>query len=48
MSVHAYCKKKGIKTPQIIYNKIAMNRMGKVKWREVEKKVKLKQVFYED
>lgn len=45
MSVHAYCKKKGIKSPQIVYNRIYM---GKMKWREIERTVKVKEVFYEE
>lgn len=48
ISVSKYCKLKGIKSPQIVYNKIAMNKLKKeVDWREVEIKVKRKEMFYD-
>lgn len=48
MTVEEYCKKKGIKSPQTIYNKIYMNRMEKdVEWKEVDVIVKRKLIRYE-
>ena len=48
MTIAEYCKKKGIKNPEVIYNKIAMGKLKKgVEWREVIIKVKRKQIFYE-
>lgn len=44
ISIREYCKKKGIKNTQVIYNKIAMNKF-KGKHREVEVTIKRKQVF---
>lgn len=39
VSVREYCKRKGIKSPQIIYNRIAMGKIPKNQWRDVEIKV---------
>jgi len=43
ISVREYCKRHGIKTAQIVYNKIATGRL-KEEWREVEITVKRKQI----
>ena len=45
ITVGEYCKKKGIKNPQVVYNQIAMRKF-KGSWREVEIKVKRKQILY--
>lgn len=47
ISVREYCKRKGIKTPQVVYNKIAMNKF-EGEWREVDKVVKRKEIAYEE
>lgn len=44
VGVAAYCREKGIKSPQIIYNRIATGKMPKDEWREVEVVIKRKQV----
>lgn len=48
ISIAEYCKKKGIKNPEVVYNKIARGELRKdVDWREVEVIVKRKQIAYE-
>lgn len=44
VSVAEYCKKKGIKSPQIVYNRIANGKISKTDWREVEVIVKRKEI----
>ena len=49
ISVAQYAKKIGVKSPQIIYNRIAIGKLKKDKdWREIEIKIKRKQIFYEE
>ena len=45
VSVGVFCKKKGINSPQIIYNKIANGKLKKdIEWREIEITIKKKQI----
>jgi len=49
ISVCQYAKLKGFRSPQVAYNHIATGKLKKGKeWREVEVKVKRKEVLYED
>ena len=45
MSVPAYAKKKGLKSPQVVYNWIMNNKLKKgIDWREVEITKKKKEI----
>ena len=45
VSIRKYCKDNGIKSPQIVYNRIANGKLKKgVDWREVEVVVKRKEM----
>jgi len=49
VSVREYARLNRIKSPQVIYNRIATRKLRKnVDWREVEKKVYVKQMYYEE
>ncbi len=49
VTIAEFCKKKGIKHPEVVYNKIATGKLEKDKdWREVEVLVTRKQIFYEE
>ncbi len=46
LSVREYCKKVGIKNPQVIYNRIAMGKM-EGKYRVVQITKEKKEILYE-
>jgi len=45
LSISQYCKKKGIKNRQVVYNRIYLDKIPKDQLREIEITIKRKQIW---